>query len=121
MLRRRPRSTRTATLCPYTTLFRAGVDRVASIATVVHGTTVGTNALLERRGAPTGIITTSGFRDVLEMRRRDRPTTWGLRGIFEPVIPRDRRLEVSERVLADGSVHTPVRSEAHTAELQSLM
>src|SRR3546814_13217060 len=82
MLRRRPRSTRTATLCPYTTLFRSGVDRVASIATVVHGTTVGTNALLERRGAPTGIITTSGFRDVLEMRRRDRPTTWGLRGIF---------------------------------------
>src|SRR3546814_3215997 len=95
MLRRRPRSTRTATLCPYTTLFRSGVDRVASIATVVHGTTVGTNALLERRGAPTGIITTSGFRDVLEMRRRDRPTTWGLRGIF--------------------------RSEEHTSELQSLM
>src|SRR3546814_270127 len=46
------------------------------------------------------------------MRRRDRPTTWGLRGIFEPVIPRDRRLEVSERVLADGSVHTPVDTAA---------
>ncbi|MEL6523871.1 MAG: hydantoinase/oxoprolinase N-terminal domain-containing protein, partial [Pseudomonadota bacterium] len=45
------------------------------IATIVHGTTVGTNALLERKGARTGIITTKGFRDVLEMRRRDRPTT----------------------------------------------
>src|SRR5690606_1664587 len=80
-------------------------DRPAqAIATVVHGTTVGTNALLEHRVARTGLITTRGFRDVLEMRRRDRPQTWGLRGGFEPVIPRDRRLEVDERVLADGTV-----------------
>ncbi|MFY0614065.1 MAG: hydantoinase/oxoprolinase family protein, partial [Hyphomicrobiaceae bacterium] len=48
------------------------VSEFADIATVVHGTTVGTNALLERKGARTGIITTQGFRDVLEMRRRDR-------------------------------------------------
>jgi len=100
---------------------RAGVDAVPSIATVVHGTTVGTNALLERRGAPTGIITTAGFRDVLEMRRRDRPATWGLRGEFEPVIPRDRRLEVSERVLADGTVHTPVDIAAVTAAARQLL
>ena len=100
---------------------RAGVDAVPSIATVVHGTTVGTNALLERRGAPTGIITTVGFRDVLEMRRRDRPATWGLRGEFEPVIPRDRRLEVSERVLADGTVHTPVDIAAVTAAARQLL
>jgi N-methylhydantoinase A len=73
----------------------------------VHGTTVGTNALLERKVARTGIITTRGFRDVLEMRRRDRPQTWGLRGSFTPVVPRDLRLEVDERVLADGSLHTP--------------
>ncbi len=79
-----------------------------AIATIVHGTTVGTNALLERKVARTGIITTAGFRDVLEMRRRDRPRTWGLRGNFEPVVPRDLRFEVSERVLADGTVHTPV-------------
>ena len=75
------------------------------MATVVHGTTVGTNALLERKGGRTGIIATEGFRDVLEMRRRDRPQTWGLWGQFEPVVPRDRRLEVRERVLGrrDGS------------------
>jgi len=51
------------------------VDQVADITTVVHGTTVGTNALHERKGAKTGIITSEGFRDVLEMRRRDRPQT----------------------------------------------
>jgi len=81
---------------------------VGQIATVVHGTTVGTNALLERKGARTGIITTRGFRDVLEMRRRDRPTTWGLWGQFMPVVPRDLRLEVTERVLADGSIRQAV-------------
>ncbi|GAB2897124.1 hydantoinase/oxoprolinase family protein [Paraburkholderia jirisanensis] len=80
----------------------------AAIATIVHGTTVGTNALLERKMARTGLITTAGFRDVLEMRRRDRPQTWGLRGNFAPIVPRDVRLEVSERVLADGTLHTPV-------------
>ena len=76
----------------------------ADISTVVHGTTVGTNALLERKGARTGIITTVGFRDVLEMRRRDRPTTWGLKGSFTPVVERNDRVEVAERTLADGSV-----------------
>lgn len=78
------------------------------IATIIHGTTVGTNALLERKVARTGLITTRGFRDVLEMRRRDRPQTWGLRGAFEPVIERHLRLEVDERVLADGTLHVPV-------------
>jgi N-methylhydantoinase A len=76
----------------------------SEIITVIHGTTVGTNALLERKGARTGIITTKGFRDVLEMRRRDRPTTWGLKGSYSPVVERVDRLEVDERVLADGSV-----------------
>ena len=72
----------------------AGSDGIESLATVVHGTTVATNALLERKGAKTGLITTAGFRDVLELRRRDRPEIWGLRGAFEPMIPRDMRYEV---------------------------
>ncbi|MEQ9329772.1 hydantoinase/oxoprolinase family protein [Thalassobaculum sp.] len=88
------------------------LDDLGRIATVVHGTTVGTNALLERKGARTGVITTAGFRDVLEMRRRDRPKTWGLWGSFTPVVPRDLRLEVAERTLADGTVHTAVDPEA---------
>jgi N-methylhydantoinase A len=89
-----------------------GTGDLGRLRTVVHGTTVGTNALLERKGAKTGIITTKGFRDVLEMRRRDRPRTWGLWGTFEPVVPRDRRVEVDERVLADGAIRTAVDADA---------
>ncbi len=83
-------------------------DDLGDVSLIIHGTTVGTNALLERKGAKTGIITTEGFRDVIEMRRRDRPETWGLWGIFEPVVSRDLRIEVGERVLADGTLHTAV-------------
>jgi N-methylhydantoinase A len=100
---------------------RKGVDSFAEIATVVHGTTVGTNALLERKGARTGIITTKGFRDALEMRRRDRPETWGLWGQYEPVIPRDLRHEVAERTLADGTVRQPVDLADVKAAAQQLI
>lgn len=85
------------------------LGQIADFSSIVHGTTVGTNALLERKGAKTGLITTRGFRDVLEMRRRDRPKTWGLWGEFVPVIDRDLRLEVDERVLADGTIHTELQ------------
>lgn len=95
----------------FLTGLEAGTGSLDRLATVVHGTTVGTNALLERKGAATGIITTAGFRDVLEMRRRDRPRTWGLWGTFEPVVPRDRRLEVAERTLADGTVRLAIDPE----------
>jgi N-methylhydantoinase A len=104
----------------FTDGIRQRVAEFAQIATVVHGTTVGTNALLERKGARTGIITTAGFRDVLEMRRRDRPRTWGLWGMFEPVVPRNLRLEVSERVLADGTIDTPVALDQIAAQTRTL-
>ncbi len=81
---------------------------VRDLGSIVHGTTVGTNALLERKGARAGLITTRGFRDVLEMRRRDRPHTWGLWGEFIPVIERDMRIEVTERTMADGTVRHPI-------------
>jgi N-methylhydantoinase A len=97
---------------------RIPLERVAGI---VHGTTVGTNALLERKGAPAGLITTRGFRDVLEMRRRDRRQTWGLWGEFEPVIPRDMRLEVGERTLADGTVLEGVDAEEVRAAARALL
>ena len=84
------------------------VAEPATIGSVVHGTTVGTNALLERKAARTGLITTNGFRDVLEMRRRDRPNTWGLWGSYRPVVTRDLAIEVDERVLADGSIRKQV-------------
>jgi len=88
------------------------LDDFADIDTIVHGTTVGTNALLERKGTRTGLITTAGFEDVLEMRRRDRPHTWGLRGGYQPVISRDLRLGVAERTLADGKIETELDGEA---------
>jgi N-methylhydantoinase A len=83
---------------------------VAATRSIVHGTTVATNTLLERRGPKIGVITTRGFRDVLEMRRRDRPRTWGLWGDFVPIADRDFRIEVDERTLADGTIRTPVNA-----------
>lgn len=80
-------------------------EKLSGVSLIIHGTTVGTNALLERKGAKTGIITTKGFRDVLEMRRRDRPETWGLWGTFKPIVSRELRVEVDERILADGTIH----------------
>ena len=81
----------------------------ADLKIVVHGTTTATNALLERKGASTGLITTRGFRDVLELGRRTRPTPYGLKGTFEALIPRELRLEVGERMDAEGEVVTPAR------------
>ncbi|TPJ63280.1 hydantoinase/oxoprolinase family protein [Mesorhizobium sp. B2-7-1] len=77
---------------------------IDGIDLIVHGTTTTTNAVLERRLARTGMITTRGFRDVIELGRRTRPQAYGMTGTFVPVIPRDLRLEVSERVGASGAV-----------------
>jgi N-methylhydantoinase A len=100
---------------------RQQVPDLSQVAVVVHGTTAGTNALLERKGARIGVITTQGLRDVLEMRRRDRPRTWGLRGDFEPVVPRELRLEVPERTLADGTIRTPVDLDAVRVATRALL
>ena len=79
----------------------------------LHGTTVGLNALLERRGATVGLLTTRGFRDVLEIRRGDRAAMYNL---FwkqpEPLVPRRRRREVEERMLFDGRVLRPLDGSA---------
>src|SRR6266478_6098800 len=83
----------------------------AELKVIVHGTTTATNALLERKGARTGLITTRGSRDVLELGRRTRPTPYGLKGSFEPLIPRDLRLEVDERVDAEGLVVVPLAED----------
>ena len=100
---------------------KAATDDLGAVSTIIHGTTVATNALLERKGAKAGIITTAGFRDVLEMRRRDRPTTWGLWGQFTPVIERQSRLEVAERTLASGEVTTPVEPDEIRAAAAALL
>jgi N-methylhydantoinase A len=84
----------------------------AAVAALVHGTTVATNAVLERKGARCGLITTAGFRDVLELGRRTRPNPYGMTGSFEALIPRDLRAEVPERIDAAGRVVTPLDEAA---------
>src|SRR4051812_44775176 len=103
--------------------FLNGLRAIGGIAagSIVHGTTVGTNTLLERRGPKIGVITTRGFRDVLEMRRRDRRRTWGLWGDFVPIAARDMRLEVDERTLADGTIRTPVDLDGVRAAVRRLL
>ena len=72
-----------------------------------HGTTVATNALIQHRGVRTGLITTDGFRDLLEIGRQKRPDLYDLQADKPPVlVPRDLRLEVPERMRHDGSVET---------------
>ncbi len=88
---------------------------------IVHGTTTTTNAVLERKLCKTGLITTQGFRDVLELGRRTRPRPYGMTGSFRPIIPRDLRLEVTERSLANGSVHTPLDENAVAKAAKTLL
>ena len=81
----------------------AGVS-LKTLNSVIHGTTVTTNALLERKISRVGLITTQGFRDVLELGRRTRPKPYGMTGSFECIISRELRLEVRERIDCDGEI-----------------
>ncbi|EFL37407.1 hydantoin utilization protein A, partial [Streptomyces griseoflavus Tu4000] len=88
------------------TLTAHGLDP-ADITTFVHGTTLVTNALIERRGATTALLTTEGFRDVVEMGREHRYELYDLDlELPRPLVPRHLRFGVRERVLADGTVDT---------------
>lgn len=82
----------------------AGVE-LSEIDTIIHGTTLATNALIERRGARTAFITTKGFRDVIEMRTESRFEQYDLNIVLPaPLVPRNERFVIDERIGADGSV-----------------
>jgi len=98
----------------------AGAD-LSDVALIVHGTTTTTNAVLERKLSRTGLITTGGFRDILELGRRTRPQAYGMKGVFRPIIPRDLRLEISERMDAQGRVVTPLDEDALRAAAGALL
>lgn len=91
---------------------REGLQRIAretgaqlTDIEVIHGTTVGTNALLERRGARTALVTTAGFEDVLAIGRQARPALYDFNAVRPlPLVPEELRFGISERVAADGEV-----------------
>ncbi|HWO28437.1 MAG TPA: hydantoinase/oxoprolinase family protein, partial [Candidatus Acidoferrum sp.] len=85
---------------------------------LLHGTTVGTNALLERKGARTALVTTAGFEDVIEIGRQSRPKLYDF--FFdrvEPLVPKDLRFGIEERTASDGEI----LSEPSPADLKSLV
>ncbi|MFN8704859.1 MAG: hydantoinase/oxoprolinase family protein [Rhodospirillales bacterium] len=93
----------------------------AAIGYLGHGTTVATNIVIERRGARTGLLTTRGFRDVLELGRQARPSIYDYRIQKPPVlVPRERRVEVTERVGPDGTVLTPLDEKSLTEAVEAL-
>ncbi len=84
-------------------------DLLARTERIVHGTTVATNALLERKGAKVAMLTTEGHRDVIEMREGLKPERYDMRlPAPEPLVPRSLRIPVRERLRADGRVETPL-------------
>ena len=102
-------------------LHAAGLD-LADIGDVVHGTTLVTNALIERSGARLGLITTRGFRDILEMGTEQRYDIYDLFLQFpDPLVPRRHRLEVAERMDRDGNVLTPLDAGEVRAVAQRLV
>jgi N-methylhydantoinase A len=97
---------------------------IAGLEEAIHGTTLVINAIIERKGAKTGLLTTRGFRDVLELGREIRYAAYdAFAQMPEPLVPRERRLEVNERLRADGSVLTPLdtgQARAAVRELKAL-
>ena len=90
---------------------KAGISP-AQIDQIIHGTTLATNALIERRGARTALITTQGFRDVIEMRTESRFEQYDLNlQLPEPLLARQHRFTVTERVDAQGAVLIPLDRE----------
>ena len=105
----------------YSALVEAGID-IADIDELVHGSTVATNAVLERSGARVAFITTQGFRDILFMQRSNRHLVFEL--AYQkpvPIVQRRDCFEVAERIIADGSVETPIDLDAVEQELFSAL
>jgi len=100
---------------------RVAEDHVARTRLVAHATTLVANAVIERKGAKTALLTTRGFRDVLELRRHVRVTTYELwSDPPKPLVPRELRLPIDERTYSDGSILRPVKREEIQDALQHM-
>ncbi len=109
-------------LAGLTELVEAAGITLGEVADIVHGTTLVTNAIIERRGATLGLLTTAGFRDVLEMGTEQRYDIYDLFLRFpEPLVPRRRRLEIPERMAHDGAVVTALDLDAVRAAVRQLV
>ena len=100
---------------------KSDCKKLHSIETVRHGTTVATNAILERKGARVGLLTTKGFRDVLEIRRVRLPVLYNIAWRKpDPLVRRHLRLEIEERMGAHGRVVVPLNEDSVHAALSTL-
>jgi N-methylhydantoinase A len=103
-------------------LRKAGLGEHGAVETLVHGTTIATNALIEREGAVVGLITTRGFRDVLSIQRVIRPRSFDIEWVRpRPLTPRRLVAEVTERVDAAGAVRTPLDEAELLAAVDDLL
>jgi N-methylhydantoinase A len=104
------------------TLLHDAASSAAAVSTLIHGTTLATNALIERKGAKVGLLTTAGFRDALEIGREGR---YDMYDLFidqpAPLVPRHLRLEVTERIMADGTVQKPLDEASARAAIGALL
>ncbi|HZQ60289.1 MAG TPA: hydantoinase/oxoprolinase family protein [Casimicrobiaceae bacterium] len=100
---------------------RQGLD-IDSVSRILHGTTVATNALLEGKGARVALLTTRGFRDVLEIRRLRMPVLYDIRWRKPaPLVPRQRRFEIDERIDADGRIERPLDEGSARATIERVL
>ncbi|MBI3104263.1 MAG: hydantoinase/oxoprolinase family protein, partial [Candidatus Rokubacteria bacterium] len=109
--------------------FLRGVDELVSAiprlpartAVLLHATTLACNAIIERKGSRTALLTTAGFRDILEIARERR---YDMHDIFitypKPLVPRRWRIEVRERILSDGEIHVPLAAESLDEAIEKL-
>src|SRR5437667_5459517 len=104
-----------------------GLERIATEVNsrvtieVVHGTTVGTNALLQRRGARTALVTTAGFEDVIEIGRQARPELYNLNAVKPPpLVPSELRFGIDERIAASGEVLEALNDDEINALVEKL-
>src|ERR1051325_11653034 len=97
-----------------------GVD-LAAITRLSHGTTVATNALIQRRGGKVALVVTEGFRDLIEIGRQIRPHVFSLQEDYPaPLVPRELRFEAAERITADGSAIKSLTANALSALVREI-